>query len=78
MSEFTILTQGQVLAETAIGIGLPTETYPQIAPRSGLASKQGKAINGAVIDPDYIGAIKVIMINHCKADCRIQTGDLIA
>jgi len=27
---------------------------------------------------DYTGEIRVIMINHCKADCRIQDGDPIA
>ena len=78
INEFTIPAQGQVLAEMGIAIGLPKGTYARVAPRSGLASKKGIAINGGVIDADYTGEIKVIMINHGKSDCRIQAGDRIA
>jgi len=78
INEFTIPAQGQVLAETGIAIGLPKGMYARIAPRSGLASKKGIAINGGVIDTDYTREIRVIMINHGKADCRIQEGDRIA
>ena len=78
INEFTIPAQGQVLAETGIAIGLPKGTYARIAPRSILASKKDIAINGGVIDADYTGEIKVIMINHGKTDCRIQAGDRIA
>src|ERR1700712_38617 len=53
IDEFTIPAQGQVLAETGIAIGLPKGTDGRIAPRSGLASKKGIAINGGVIDADY-------------------------
>ena len=38
----------------------------------------GIALNGGVIDTDYTGEIKVVMINHGKIDCRIQAGDRIA
>ena len=75
IGEFTIPAQGQVLAETGLAIGLPKGTYARIAPRRGLASKKGIAINGGVIDADYSGEIRVIMINHGKADCRIQERD---
>ena len=78
INEFTIPAQGQVLAETGIAIGLPKGTYARIAPRSGLASRKGIAINGGVIDADYTGEIKVIMINHGKTDCRIQAEERIA
>ena len=78
IDKFTIPAQGQVLAETGIAIGLPKGTYARIAPRSGLASNKGIAINGGVIDADYTGEIKVIMVNQGKADCRIQPGDRIA
>ena len=73
-----IPSQGQVLAEPGIAIGLPKGTYARIAPRSELASKKGIAINGGVIDADYTGEVKVIMIYHGKIDCRIQAGDRIA
>ena len=78
ISEFTLPAQGQVLAKPGIAIGLPKGTCARIAPRSGLASKRDIAINGGVIDADYTGEIKVIMINYGKANCRIQEGDRIA
>jgi len=78
ISELTIPAQGQVLVETGIDIGLPKGTCARIAPRSGLASKKGIAINGGVIGADYTCEIRVIIINHGKADCRIQEGDRIA
>ena len=78
IKEFVIPAQGQVLAETGIAIGLPKGTYARIPPRSWLASKKDTAINGGVLDADYTGEIKVIMINHGKIDCRMQAGDRIA
>ena len=66
------------MAETGIAIGLPKGTNARIAPRSGLASKRGIVINGGVIDSDYTGEVKVIMINYMKIDCRIQAEDRIA
>ena len=78
INDFTIPAQGQVPAETGIAIGLPKSTYARIAPRSGLASKKEIAINGGVIDADYTGEVKVIMVNYGKNDCRIQPGDPIA
>jgi len=36
------------------------------------------AIKGGIIDANYTGEIRVIMIDHGKADCRIQEGDRIA
>ena len=66
INEFIIPAHGQVLAETEIAIGLPKGTYARVAPRSGLASKKGIAINRGVIDADYTGEIKVIIskISH--------------
>ena len=78
ISEFTIPAQRRVLAETGIALGLPKGTYARIAPCSGLASKKSIAIKRGVIDAEYTGEIKVIMINHGRADSRIQEGDRIA
>src|SRR6267154_1533826 len=43
-----------------------------------MASKQGIAIGGGVIDADYTGELKVILRNHGKDDCQFKTGDRIA
>jgi len=55
ISEFTIAAHGPVLGKTGIVIGLRKGTYARIAPRGGLGSQKGMAINGGVIDADYTG-----------------------
>ena len=78
INEFMIPAQGQVLAEAGITIGLPSGRFARIVHQSRLASKKRIAINGGVINMDYTEEVKVIMVNHRKSDCRIQTRDRIA
>jgi len=70
--------RGQKLIGSGIGIGIPQGRYPRVAPRSGLAYKESIEIGGGVIDADYTGEVKVIMMNHHKKDYRVQEGDRIA
>ena len=55
---------GQVMIGTGIAIQLPHNTYERIAPRSGLAVKHRRATNAGVIDSDYRGEVKVILVNQ--------------
>jgi len=73
-----IPARGHVLLETGIAVGLPPNTYARLAPRSGLAGKKGIDIGGGVIDADYTGEVKVIMINHSNDYCHIMEGERIA
>jgi hypothetical protein len=43
-----------------------------------MASRNGIAVGGGVIDADYTGEVKVILRNHGKADCQFKAGDRIA
>jgi len=70
--------KGQTMVETGIAIGLPEGTYGRLAARSGMASKMGIAVGDGVIDADYTGEVKVIVRNHCEADCVFKAGDRIA
>ena len=49
---------------TDMAIAIPTGTYVRIAPRSGLSIKKSIDIGAGVIDADYRGHIKVILINN--------------
>ena len=73
-----IPTKGLVLVRKGIAIGLPKGTYGRLAARSGMASKNGIAVGGGVINVDYTGEVKVILLNHGKGDYQFKAGDRIA
>lgn len=75
-----ILRMGnRLIIPTGIAIELPTPNmYGRIAPRSGLAAKSGIDVMAGVIDCDYRGEIKVILVNHGSVDFVINHGDRIA
>lgn len=63
---------------TGIAVKIPDGYYGRVAPRSGLAAKQGIDVLAGVIDPDYRGEIKVILYNHGSAPMWIEPGDRVA
>lgn len=50
----------------------------RIAPRSGLAAKHGIGVNAGVIDADYTGHVRVILMNFSDKDFEVKEGDRIA
>jgi len=78
LEDVLIPAQGQKLIGTGIAIGILQGTYARIAPRSGLAYKESIGIGGGVIDADYTGEVKVIIMNHGKKRYQVQEGDRIA
>lgn len=63
---------------TGIAIRVPEGHYGRIAPRSGLAARNGIGINAGVIDQDYTGAVLVILVNNGASDFEVKVGDRIA
>lgn len=76
--EAVIPAQGQGLVGTDISVAVPIGTYGRVAPRSGLAVKNGISTGAGVIDADYRGEVKVVLFNHAQKDFTIQKGDRIA
>src|SRR5437588_3761461 len=74
----TIPPNERMAVSTGIAIATPPGTYARIAPRSGLAAKYSIDIGAGVIDQDYRGEIKVILINHSKYPYQVRPGDRIA
>jgi dUTP pyrophosphatase len=70
----------RALIPTGIFIQLPAGYEAQVRPRSGLAIKQGITLlnSPGTIDADYIGEIKVIMINLSNQEVVIASGERIA
>src|SRR5437588_7089202 len=62
LNDIPIPSKGQVLVETGIAIGLPKGTYGRLASRSGLATKEGIEVGAGVIDADYTGELRVLLV----------------
>ncbi len=64
---------------TGISVEIPEGYYGRIAPRSGLAYKNGIDVLAGVLDSSYRGEIKVILFNTDKENnFEINKGDRIA
>ena len=63
---------------TGIAITVPAGTYGRIAPRSGMSVKHSIDVGAGVIDEDYTGEVKVLLINHSDKQYHIREGDQIA
>ena len=57
---------------------MPVGTYGRIAPRSGLAVKNGISTGAGVVDRDYTGEVKVVLFNHGENDFEVKVGDRVA
>lgn len=69
------------LVDTGIILDFPEGHYARIAPRSGWAVKQSIDIGAGVVDFDYKGKIKVLLINNgsgtFKAERHVRIAQLI-
>jgi dUTP pyrophosphatase len=75
----TIVCGTRKLVKTNISMAITTGHYGRIAPRSGLAYKNGIDVLAGVIDCDYRGDIGVILYNTDKdIDFIVKKGDRIA
>ena len=75
----TIVCGTRKLVKTNISMAITTGYYGRIAPRSGLAYKNGIDVLAGVIDSDYRGDIGVILYNTDKdIDFIVKKGDRIA
>ena len=63
---------------TDLQIQVPDDCYGRIAPRSGLAFHFGMDVLAGVVDKDYMGIVKVILINHGSHSYTVHKGDRIA
>ena len=76
--EYTLKPLERKLFKTGLSMSIPCGLYGRIAPRSGLACKNGLDTMAGVIDEDYRGDVGVILINLGSIDKKIAVGDKIA
>lgn len=67
-----------VIIPTGISVQIPEGYYGRVAPRSGLAANYGINVHAGVVDPNYRGEIKVILINHGGRIWEYRRGERIA
>ncbi len=70
--------EGVTRIHTGVSVKLPPGTYGRIAGRSGLALRNGIAIAGGVIDPDYTGELIVLAFTTSTTPFTFYNGDRIA
>jgi dUTP pyrophosphatase len=75
---YIIKPQVRCLLDTGIAMQLPNNWWGELKPRSGLAAKHGLDVLAGVIDSDFLGEIKVSLINLGEHDVEIRKGDRIA
>jgi dUTP pyrophosphatase len=63
---------------TGIHVALPEGHVGLVWPRSGLALRHGIDTLAGVVDSDYRGEVKVVLVNHGQESFRIAKGDRIA
>jgi dUTP pyrophosphatase len=81
--DMVIKPQERGIVPTGLAISFPANyhnfnLYARIAPRSGLAAKNGIDVFAGVVDAGYRGEIKVIIYNSSSQEFVIKKGDRVA
>ena len=74
---YLIRPKKQVLIPTQIKLGIPPGHYGRIVSKSWLAIQNQVHVGTGIIDPDYTGEIKVLLINNSKHYYQVKEGEAI-
>jgi dUTP pyrophosphatase len=74
----TLQPGARAAVRTGLAVAIPEGFYGRVAPRSGLAVRQGLDTMSGVIDSDYRGEILCVLINLGGAAIEIEPGARIA
>ena len=78
VENYTLHPGKRVIVDTGLSLAIPSGFYGQIAPRSGLAAKNGIMTMAGVIDSTYTGTVKVLLFNSGWEPVAVSTGDRVA
>ena len=79
LEDIRIQPNTRELVRTGISLEVPESYYARIAPRSGLAYKNGIDVLAGVVDSSYRGEVGVILLNtDTQKIFNIRAGDRIA
>ncbi len=74
----TLPAGGRAAVSTGLFVEIPAGYVGLVWPRSGLAVRHGIDTLAGVIDSDYRGEVKVVLVNHGPEPWAIAPGDRIA
>lgn len=74
----TLPAGGRAAVPTGLIVEIPPGHVGLVWPRSGLAVRHGIDTLAGVIDSDYRGEVKVVLVNHGTEPFAIAPGDRIA
>jgi dUTP pyrophosphatase len=69
---------GRAAVPTGLRLQIPPGHVGLVWPRSGLAVRHGIDTLAGVIDSDYRGEVRVVLVNHGDEPFRIAPGDRVA
>ena len=69
---------GRAAVPTGVRLQIPPGHVGLVWPRSGLAVRHGIDTLAGVIDSDYRGEVRVVLVNHGHEPFRIAPGDRVA
>ena len=75
---FTLRPGERRAVPTGLAVEIPAGWYGRVAPRSGLAARHGIDTLAGVVDPDYRGELKVLLINLGQDAVHFDAGERIA
>ena len=76
-ADVNITAKSRKPAPTGLAALAPPGTYIRVAPRSGLAMQHIDVAAG-VIDPEYCGEIKIVLVNRGPRDFKVEQGARVA
>src|SRR5690606_14376964 len=74
----TLFPLKQYVINTGIAFHIPNGWRGVVHGKSGLAAREGIDVLGGVIDSNYTGEVKVILVNNGVEDYTINKGDKVA
>ena len=77
-TDCVVQSKTRLCIPTDIAVGIPRGCYGRIAPRSGMAARNGIDIGAGVIDSDFRGHVYVLMVNNGESEFLVFKGMKIA
>src|ERR1700741_4074331 len=77
IEDLRIEPKQRAIARTGLAVAIPAGFYGRVAPRSGLAAKNGLDVLAGVIDSDYRGEIVCVLYNTGDETIKLSGGSKI-